>query len=214
MAVNAWVVPGKLTVNTLVVNGSSVIPPVQPDWNETDNTQLDYIKNKPFSTALCWRYTQNADAPPNTGTSDVASFLSVPQSYWTQNTGAGFATSNIFVADTNRYAPCVTGVIQIPFSGTYSLYWSAKFNLIGTNIRVGMQTVVQSPNPNTYGSGPAVRPTIGDYTINGVTVCTISFTGYWNAGDTLALTASAPVSGAYLQKSDGCLTLTCIQRTA
>lgn len=54
MSVNSWSVPGSLVVgNDLTVSGGltvgtgKVIAPVQPNWTETNSTQLDYIQNAP-----------------------------------------------------------------------------------------------------------------------------------------------------------------------
>ena len=71
-----------------IIGNTTATPNPRPDWNQTDSTKADYIKNKPTNIATTTYVDEKvaSSALPSTTTSDDGKFLRVVDGVWAATT--------------------------------------------------------------------------------------------------------------------------------
>lgn len=110
--------PNKVEANYTIATTDDIIPQVQSDWTQTDNTQVDYIKNKPSALTALGYYAQYQDNQTQTAT---LSNVGYPMKFRTMD-----LSNEVYVVSDSR--------ITFANSGVYNLQFSSQFQNTDTQL--------------------------------------------------------------------------------
>jgi hypothetical protein len=110
--------PNKAEASYTIATTDDIIPQVQSDWTQTDNTQVDYIKNKPSALTALGYYAQYQDDQTQTAASSNVGY---PMKFRTMD-----LSNEVYVVSDSR--------ITFTNSGVYNLQFSSQFQNTDTQL--------------------------------------------------------------------------------